>query len=146
MKQLTILITVLQVFAHSVFGCCAHGDVIRTDAAPPTCCQHALDCGRHDVQFHPSAHGEDVAAADEANDSQPPTHRREHQCPHDACQWIIQKAAGPSVDFSMISYLPGLPYAADYIVAAPLDLIWRADFPPAAHPVRLHLWVGVLLI
>jgi hypothetical protein len=115
------------VLAHSLFGCCAHGGEPRADAA--VCCPHEA---------------EQPSPAGEATDS----HRGpDHACPHDACQWVVQKQLSSDLQGSLESadWLP--PIGVDLSLLTADRVVARGPvLPGAAPPVRLHLRVGVLLI
>jgi hypothetical protein len=77
------------------------------------------------------------------NNSDP---RPTHQCRHDSCQWIVQKDAAPAGDLIQLAYLPANTQADNGVTACPLTIAQPLSRLASALPVRLHLWVGVLLI
>lgn len=148
MKRLMLLLTGLQVFAHSVFGCCAHTEHTRADFTSAGCCHQAIDsapCAPAHRHRACATHGHSaspVVAGGEKNSDPRPT----HQCRHDSCQWIVQKDAAPAGDLIQLAYLPAYTEANCCATARPLTIAQPLNRLASALPVRLHLWVGVLLI
>jgi hypothetical protein len=145
MNRLIVLITGLQVLAHSLFGCCVHAHAPSSGSVPSACCPHTAACPQHTHQASlPSPGGSEAVTSLLTQKSS--NHEQEHQCPHDACQWIVQKVAGPSIDAATIAYLPMSAYVDDSACLAMREFTEREIRQSAAPPIRLHLWFGVLLI
>ena len=148
MKRLTVLITGLQVLAHSVMGCCAHEERASAGCIHPGYCQSAGEsapCEHSHGRRTSSVDGAcaSMSTADGTQNSDP---RQEHQCPHDACQWIVQKDVTAAGQLIQMAYVSAIAQADSCVSCALLTLVQPATPPTFAPPVRRHLWVGVLLI
>lgn len=148
MRQLTLLITGLQVLAHGVFGCCAHEGRASAECAHAAYCYHAGDSAPTDpVHAHQYVSTDGHAPACMAGHDRPDSdHQPQHQCPHDACQWIVQKQAAPEGHVVPLTYLPAMAHADSGVAGNLLTVSQSAPSPTYAPPLRLHLWVCVLLI
>jgi hypothetical protein len=137
MKPLIAILTGLHVLAHGIFGCCDHGLVAPSRAAPPCACHHA----HHDDQHVPSSNPHDVADVEQP--AQAP-----HQCVHASCHWLAS-SVGKLInmpDFSTpIPLVASLPKSCLALQAAEF---WPdiATDGTSAPPLRLHLALGVLRI
>lgn len=147
MSRLTALITGFQVLAHSVIGCCAHSTPNQVESAS-RCCQRAAVYAPHQCAYQRSCASDSgcpalcASSSENHNSGQQPV----HHCPHDACQWVVQKDIAPTADVLQMAYLSAITQAAHLDADGPVAFAESTYAPIFAPPMRLHLWVGVLLI
>jgi hypothetical protein len=147
MSRLTALITGFQVLAHSVIGCCAHSTSNQVEC-PSRYCQHAAayapsQCAhQHSRALNNNCTGPRSSSSGTHDSGERPI----HHCPHDACKWVVQKDVIRSADVMQIAYFSAITQATCLDADGPVAFVESSYSPIFAPPMRLHLWVGVLLI
>lgn len=146
MNCVLAILTGLSVLAHSIFGCCDHFVVSKSNARPACCC-HGIARTKAPatpvakVSLAKSAPTKSVACKTPAS----PTGK--HECKHASCHWL----ADCKTDLSQV----GLEHVVHIAVPAEqvIDFSTPTQFanahfasPIEGPPVRLHLLVGVLLV
>ena len=159
MQRLIVIVIVVHVLAHSLFGCCSHHShqlancsANAAESNESHCCATA---GERHCSKHSEAHKESRSAcsvnqaeAPEGSgpevESYPPS---QHECSHSLCHWVASNVSAPPTQV-MLERAPLFCAAAtpECFKIGTKHISEYKQPNSAAPPLRLHLAVCVLLI